>query len=215
MARIVFDLDGTLVDSAPDLQGIANELLAREGRSAVTLAETRTFIGAGVPAFVARMRAARDLPDTAQHRLVAAFLDRYADAVHLTEPFPGAVAALDALAAEGHALGICTNKPVAPCRALLAHLGLADRFAAVLGGDSLATRKPDPAPLLAAFAGLPGAEPRIYVGDSEVDAETGARADVPFLLFAGGYRDTALTELPHAAAFTKWDDLPGLIAAHA
>ncbi len=215
MARIVFDLDGTLVDSAPDLQGIANALLEREDRAPVTLAETRSFVGAGVPTFVARMRAARDLPDTAQERLVAAFLDRYDGAVHLTAPYPGAVAALDGLAAEGHALGLCTNKPVAACRALLAHLGLSDRFAAVLGGDSLATRKPDPAPLDAAFAGLGGDGPRLYVGDSEVDAETGARAGVPFLLFAGGYRHTPLEELPHAAAFEDWAELPDLVRAHA
>jgi len=113
--------------------------------------------------------------------------------------------------AAGHALGVCTNKPAEPARAVLAHLGLLDRFAVVVGGDSLPVTKPDPAPLRAALEALPpGAA--VFVGDSEVDAETARAAGVPFLLFTEGYRKSPISALPHAAAFAHWGALPGLVA---
>ena len=207
--RVVFDLDGTLIDSAPDIQGVANALLAEEGAAPLSLAETRAFIGSGAPVFVARMRQARGLPESAQARLLAEFVDRYDAAVDLTRPYPGAVAALDALAAAGCAIGLCTNKPLRPCRAVLAHLGLLDRFATLVAGDSLPERKPDPAPLRAALEGL-GAGPAIYVGDSEVDAACARRAGVPFLLFTEGYRKAPVQDLPHDAAFSDFAALPDL-----
>lgn len=212
MACIVFDLDGTVIDSAPDIRRIANEILSAEGAPPITMAETRSFIGAGVATFVCRMRAARGLPDAAQDRIAAAFLARYETAVELTEPYPGARAALDRLAGAGHRLALCTNKPVGPCRAVLAHLALADLFEAIVGGDSLAVRKPDPAPLHAAFAAL-GPGRRLYVGDSDVDAETAQRAGVPFLLYTRGYRQSPVDDLCHDAAFDDWADLPALVAA--
>ncbi len=210
MARIVFDLDGTLVDSAPDIRAVANALLAAEGLAPISLPETRAFVGRGLPTFVARMRAARGIAETEQARLLAGFLDRYGAAVTLTRPYPGVAPALDALLAQGHALGICTNKPLVPARALLAHLGLDSRFAVVIGGDSQPAHKPDPAPLHAAFAAL-GQGPRLYVGDSETDAETAERAGVPFLLFTEGYRHTPAGELPHLAAFAGFAALPDLV----
>ncbi len=211
-ARIVFDLDGTLVDTLPDLHAVANGLLADEGREPVSMAQARGFVGSGVAVFVDRMRAARGIPATEQDRLVAAFLDRYEDAVHLSRPYPGALAALDILAGEGHALGLCTNKPEGPSRAVLGHLGLSDRFAALVGGDTLAVRKPDPAPLHAAFEGL-GQGPRLYVGDSNVDAETAARAGVAFLFHARGYSEGVPRGVAAGACFDDFADLPGLIGA--
>ncbi|MFV0245521.1 MAG: phosphoglycolate phosphatase [Qingshengfaniella sp.] len=210
MARIVFDLDGTLIDSAPDLHATANAVLAQEGAPPVTLAEARDFIGHGTPVFVARMRAARGIPDSDQARLLAAFMARYETAVDLTRPYPGAPEALAALGAAGHRLGLCTNKPMAPCRAILAHLGLDSHFEVVLGGDSLPQRKPDPAPLHATLAAL-GDGQTLYVGDSETDAETATRAGVPFLLFTEGYRQSPLEALPHTATFAQFADLPGLV----
>ena len=215
MARIVFDLDGTLIDSAPDIQCIANALLAREARAPLTLDEARNFIGNGAAVFVQRMRAARDLPDEAQARLLADFVARYEDAVDLTRPYPGVVAALETLAAGGHALGVCTNKPVRPTHAVLAHLRLDRFFGTVWGGDSLPVSKPDPAPLEAALDALgddDGTAGAIYVGDSEVDAETARRARVPFLLFTEGYRKSPVDQLPHAASFGHFDAVPALVA---
>jgi 2-phosphoglycolate phosphatase, prokaryotic len=211
MARIVFDLDGTLIDSAPDIHGIANALLDAEGLPPITLDQTRSFVGSGAAAFIARLRAARGLPETDQPRLLQDFLSRYDGAVHLTHPYPGAAAALDALAGAGHRLGLCTNKPASPARAVLRHLALEDRFDVLIGGDSLPVRKPDPHPLHAAFAAL-GEGPCLFVGDSEIDAETAQRAGVPLLLFTEGYRKTPVDRLPHARAFDDFRALPDLVA---
>ena len=210
MARIVFDLDGTLIDSAPDIRAVANAVLADENLAPLTMAETRDFIGDGTPVFVQRMRAARGLPEADQDRLLSAFMARYDGAVALSRVYPGATEALTALRAAGHSLGLCTNKPLAPTRRVLDHFGLATFFATVWGGDSLAVHKPDPAPLHAAFAALPDG-PRLYVGDSDVDAETAERAQVPFLLHTEGYRKGDIATLRHRAAFGHFADLPALV----
>lgn len=211
MARIVFDLDGTLIDSVPDIHAIANALLNSEGLPPLTLDETRSFIGRGAEVFVQRLRAARGIAGGAHPRLKAAFSERYEGAVHLTRPYPGVEEALRALVAEGHDLGLCTNKPMRPCRSVLAHLGLDLYFRTVVAGDSLPVTKPDPAPLIAAFDALPEG-PMIYVGDSEVDAETADRAGVPFLLFTEGYRSTAVRDLPHTASFGDFSALARLVS---
>lgn len=211
MARIIFDLDGTLIDSAPDIHGIANGLLAKEGAEPITLEDARNFIGQGASVFVEKMRRARNIPDSEHPRLLADFIESYDDAVHLTRPYLGVVEALEALAFEGHAMGVCTNKPIRPTRAVLAHLGLDRFFSTTWGGDSLSVHKPDPAPLHAAFAALPEGQ-CIYVGDSEVDAETAERAGVPFLLFEGGYRKMPVEKLPHARSFGHFGDLPGIVS---
>lgn len=209
--RVVFDLDGTLIDSAPDIHALANRVLAQWGAEPITGAQARDFIGNGAGVFVARMRAARGIGDDQQAPMLAAFMGGYHGAVGLTVPYPGVAAALDALAVAGHALGVCTNKPAEPARAVLRHLGLLDRFGVVVGGDSLPVTKPDPAPLRATLEALPPGE-AVFVGDSEVDAATAEAAGVPFLLFTEGYRKSPVAALPHAAAFDRWDDLPGLVA---
>ncbi len=209
-SRIVFDLDGTLIDSAPDIQGIANDLLAAEGAAPIDLKQTHDFIGNGLWVFVQKMRALRSLPDAAQDRLVEAFTEKYYTAFSRTTLYPGVRRALTELVAD-HSLGICTNKVIGPCRAVLEHLSIDSLFSTVWGGDSLPTRKPDPAMLHAAFDAL-GAGPRIYVGDSEVDAETAQRASVPFFLFTEGYRKTPLDQIPHDKTFGTYDEFPKLIA---
>ncbi|NUB46707.1 phosphoglycolate phosphatase [Fertoebacter nigrum] len=210
MLPVVFDLDGTLIDSAPDIHAGANGLLADEGQAPITLAEARSFIGNGAAVFVARMRAVRGIPDSEQPRLHAEFVRRYDDFVSLTHPYPGAVAALHVLEANGHRLGICTNKPHRPTMAILTHLGIAGLFDTILGGDSLPVHKPDPAPLRAAFAALGG--PGLFVGDSEVDAETAHAAGVPLLLFSQGYRKAPAETLGAAAIFDDFSTLPALVA---
>ncbi|MBS0124011.1 phosphoglycolate phosphatase [Thetidibacter halocola] len=209
-ARIVFDLDGTLIDSAPDIHGIANAILSEEGQEPISLAQARDFIGNGASVFVQKMRAARSIPEAEHPRLLASFIRRYDHAVMLTLPYPGVVEALAALTAKGHRLGVCTNKPIRPTRAVLAHLGLDRWFGTVWGGDSLPVHKPDPAPLHAAFEAL-GDGPRLYVGDSDVDAETAQRAEVPFLLFTEGYRKVPVSEMHHDVPFDDFATLPALV----
>lgn len=215
MAAIIFDLDGTLVDSVPDIHAAVNRMLADQGAPAMEIAQVRSFIGNGVPALIGKVMAARgeDPGDTARHaELESCFMRHYMAApTDMGAPFPGVIAALDALAAAGHRLALCTNKPEAPARAILRDLGMADRLPVVIGGDSLPVRKPDPAPLLAAAAAL-GVDPAIYVGDSEVDAETAQRAGITFMLFSGGYRRTPVSELSNDGVFDAFSELPGLVA---
>jgi len=209
---VIFDLDGTLIDSAPDIHAAANALMARHGFDPFTPAETRRFVGRGVPHFIACcLRARGQEGDKGLHaQLVAEFLRGYESAVTLTRAYPGVPEALTELARMGHRLAICTNKPVRPARAVLDHLGLKAHFAAVIGGDSLDLRKPDPAPLHAAARAL-GAQEVLFVGDSEVDAETAARAGLPFALYTEGYRSSPVESLPHARAFDNFDALPGIV----
>ncbi|PLW75379.1 phosphoglycolate phosphatase [Cohaesibacter celericrescens] len=211
MAQIVFDLDGTLIDSAPDIRQVANTVLEAEGKGPVSLAQAISFLGSGTHVLVQQMRDTVGIPDSEQDRILKAFHTLYEGAFDLTEPYSGVRSALDTLATQGHGLGICTNKPMRPCRAVLKHLKLDVVFPVVLGGDSLPERKPHPAPLLATFDAL-GTGQRIYVGDSEVDAETAERAGIPFLLFTQGYRKTAVEDLPHTATFDDFSALPDLIA---
>ena len=204
MARIIFDLDGTLIDSVTDIHGIANAVLQAENLPTITIETARSFIGNGAQVFVARLRALYDIPDTEQDRLYDAFVSRYDTAVELTQTYPGVKAALEGLRAAGHQLGICTNKPISPTRAILNHLKLTPLFQTIWGGDSLPVHKPDPAPLHAAFDALGTEGHRIFVGDSGVDAETAQNAKVPFLLFTEGYRKTSVENIPHDRRFSKW-----------
>ncbi|MFN4154464.1 MAG: phosphoglycolate phosphatase [Paracoccaceae bacterium] len=210
--NVVFDLDGTLIDSAPDIHAAVARMLEGEGRAALDLATVTSFVGNGLPKLVERVVGRVGL-DMAHHpRLTKATLDHYnAASSDLTRPYPGVVAALEVLLGEGHAMAVCTNKPEAPARAILRDLGLERFFSVVIGGDSLAVTKPDPAPLHACIAAL-GGGPTIYVGDSEVDAATAQAARVPFALFTEGYRKTPVAELPHDAVFADFHGLPALLA---
>lgn len=215
---VVFDLDGTLVDSAPDIHATVNAVLRLHQVAPLSLAQVRGFIGGGVDLLWTRVEAATGLPPTMHKDLVASFMTRYHDATVLTRLYPHVAEALGMLADRGYPLGICTNKPLGPTRALLAHFGLTALFRTVIGGDSLPQRKPDAAPLRAAFAGL-GADPDsprgLYVGDSEFDAECAFNTRVPFLLFTGGYRKAEADTLYHTARFADHAELPGLVEQHA
>ncbi|NEX48005.1 phosphoglycolate phosphatase [Rhodobacter sp. ETT8] len=210
--QLVFDLDGTLVDSAPDIHAAVARMLAGEGLPPLDLATVTSFIGNGLPKLVERVIVRVGL-DMRQHpRLTKATLHHYSAASSdLTRPYPGVVAALTALQQAGHLMGVCTNKPVAPARDVLRDLGLAPFFSAVIGGDSLPVAKPDPAPLHACIAAL-GGGPTLYIGDSEVDAATATAAGVPFALFTEGYRKTSVADLAPLMQFSDFDDLPFLLA---
>lgn len=211
VTAIIFDLDGTLVDSAPDIQAAANKMLASEGAAPLDLPTLISFIGNGVPKLVERSMLARDLPMERHAELTERTLAFYnAESALRTLPYPGLTDALTTLQAQGFTLGICTNKPAEPAHDILDQLNLTPYFEVVIGGDTLPVKKPDPAPLHAAFEAL--GRSGLYVGDSEVDAETAERAGIPFLLFTEGYRKQPIEALPHTARFDHFDALPGLVA---
>lgn len=213
---IVFDLDGTLIDSAPDIHACVNMVLREHRVAPLTLDRVRSFVGGGVELLWSRIIAACGIDPVHRPMLIAAFMARYHDATAMTRLYPGAAEALDALAALGHPLGLCTNKPLGPTRSVLEHFGLSRHFSAVIGGDSQPEKKPHPAPLWAAFAALgeSGRPPRgVFVGDSEFDAGCAEAAGVPFLLFTEGYRHSPVDQLLHRASFAQFSDLVRLVAA--
>jgi len=208
---LVFDLDGTLIDSAPDLHAAAVRLLAREGLPPLSLDTVRSFIGNGVPVLVERVMDAAGLDASGRDRLVSAFLEDYsAHATDLTRPYPGVAEALLELKQAGFAMAVLTNKPASPARQILADLDLAQFLDDVVGGDSLGTRKPDPAGLHHLQDALGGGQ-LVFVGDSEVDAETAVRGGLPFALFSEGYRKRPVAEIPHRVLFSAFHDLPDLV----
>lgn len=190
----LFDLDGTLVDSAPDLHAAADRMAARLGLAPYRLDEIVRMIGDGVRALVERALAARGR--TFDEAACEAFVADYAaNAAVATAPFPGIPAALDALAARGWRLAICTNKPDAATRALLAALGLADRFAAIGAGDTFPVRKPDPAHLRATLAAAGGDAARaVMIGDHRNDVAAAAGLGIPCIFAAWGYGPAAMAE---------------------
>ncbi len=215
VSLVIFDLDGTLIDSAADLAHAVNGMLTALGREPLQVGEVRAMIGDGMVKLVERALAARSLvgvDPAAAHRMV---LDRYeAEPVRATVPYPGVRAALEHLRAASVRLAVCTNKPAHLAEAILERLELAGLFARVVGGDSLPFRKPDPRMLeavLASFAAAP--RDALMVGDSEVDAAAAEAAGVPMILMRHGYRRGPIERIAHLAAIERFDELPGLIRA--
>jgi phosphoglycolate phosphatase len=212
MARIVFDLDGTLVESHASLASAANALLGELGRPPVSVDTCAGFVGHGVGKLVERVLEHTGGVPAALEPHLARFREIYAaDPVTGTVPYPGVPAALDALAAAGHGLAVCTQKPDAPALAILRALALMPPVTGFTGGDTLGLLKPDPRMLAHAAGQLPPG-PVVMVGDSGVDAETARRAGVPFLLHTEGYRHGPVADIPHAAAFARFAELPELVA---
>jgi phosphoglycolate phosphatase len=211
---IAFDLDGTLVDSAPDMHAAANRTLARAGRGEITLAQTRQFIGDGVPRFVERAVEATG-PSLASAALAAITDDFIADyeenASVLTRPYPEVVETLEALKARGHRMALCTNKPQTASDNLLRDLDLARFFDIVGAGDRYPTRKPAPGHLLGVLGEMavtPAAA--LMVGDNENDAETARAAGVRFVLVSYGYARAPLSELPATFRVKGFAEILGL-----
>lgn len=212
MLPIVFDLDGTLIDSAPDLHAACVKMLAQENTPAPSLQTVIRYIGNGVPKLVERAMQDAGIAMSEHSRLIRAFMKFYnQDPATLTTLYPNLLPLLDALIAKGHRLAICTNKPEAPARLILDMLDIEFYFDVVVGGDTLEQKKPDPAPLLHTLQ-LLGTDRCLYVGDSEVDAETADRANQPMALFTAGYRKVPITRLPHDFSFDDFADLGPYIA---
>lgn len=211
---MVFDLDGTLVDSAPDMHAAANRTLAKAGRPEITIGQTRQFIGDGVRRFVERAFSATgpDLDDTGLDAEEATFLADYeAHASDLTRPYDGVMETLTVLRNAGHRLAVCTNKPQSASERLLTDLGLAGFFELVGGGDRYPVRKPDPGHLLGLLAELEvEPEAAVMIGDNENDAETARAAGVYFVLFSYGYARSPLAEIPADDRLDGFAELLGL-----
>lgn len=210
-SRIVFDLDGTLIDSLPEIHAATAILLEEEGIAPLDRAVIESFVGNGLPHLVKLVIDATSL-DMSNHAALCDRLLGHYNALSgtLTRPYPGVGKALSTLAEQGHRLGVCTNKPEAPARDILHKLDLGV-FEHIIGGDSLPQRKPDPAPLLHVFDAM-GDGPMLFVGDSEVDAETAQRAQVPFALYTRGYLKGSVSDVPHDALFDDFSALPSLVA---
>ncbi len=208
---LVFDLDGTLVDSAADIGACASETLRGRGRRAISRDETVSFIGDGARMLVARAFAATGaaLEGRELDAALGEFLEIYTARPGLhTVPYDGVVEVLDSLTERRVPMVICTNKPEAIARELLGRLGLDHHFRDVFGGDTLPVSKPDPAPVLAALATLgPVANPW-YVGDSPTDRAAAAAAGLPCALVRWGYTRIPIEEL---AAERLLDDLSPLL----
>jgi len=210
MKNVIFDLDGTLLHSAPDLHAAANKTLASMGLGPLSIEVVTSFVGNGVPKLVERCLAVYNRSSTAE--AVATFLEFYdADPTTLTRPYSGVVECLTALKAAGSRLAVCTNKPEAPARVILDGLDLTRFFDFIAGGDTYPTMKPDPAPLHGCAAALGGDS--IYVGDSETDEKTATNAAMTFALFEGGYRKTPVGEMQHDLLFTDFADLTKFVTA--
>ena len=215
-ATIAFDLDGTLVDTAPDLIGTLNVLLSQEGLPALALDTARPFIGHGARWLIERgfeAAGAHLHPARAQllfDRFIAHYRAHIADA---SRPFPGCEAALDALSAAGATLAVCTNKPTALSVALLEALGLAARFAAIVGPDAAPAAKPDPRHLQTAVAAAGGTMARaVLVGDSGTDVGAARAAGAGLILVSFGYTEIAAADLDHDVLIDHYDALPDACA---
>jgi len=207
---LIFDLDGTLVDSAPDLAAAANAMLGELGAPALPEAAIRSMIGDGVALLVRRVLEASRLQEVSEPAALARFRALYdACLTERTRPYPDVPETLARLHSTGHRLGICTNKPVAPTRRILEAFGLARCFGAVIGGDSLPQRKPAPEPLLAAIAALGGRLPAAMIGDSAKDVLCARAAAVTAILIPSDYgRRAADADLTLA----HFSDLPDAVA---
>lgn len=209
---VVFDLDGTLVDSIPDVIGAMNRVLAEHGRRAVSLDEGRLMVGEGAGALVQRAFAATGSapePGTTDI-LIRRYLEWYRryPAVE-TEVFPGVRETLQALRAAGVTLGVCTNKPHEMVAPVLDALDLSDYFGAALGAGALPFKKPDPRHMNAVIAEIGGSPTSTaYVGDGPTDVEAAHAAKLPIVLVTWGYTRVPVRELDADAFIDRFADLP-------
>jgi phosphoglycolate phosphatase len=214
---IVFDLDGTLVDTAPDLIATLNTILAREGLPPVAFEAARNMVGGGSRAMIERGLAAEGLTPVAAdvERLCGQFIDHYA--AHIADrsrPFPGVEAALDELVRRGCRLAVCTNKLEWLSLRLLAALGLADRFAAICGADTFGVQKPDAAILHGTVARAGGhSDAAIMVGDTITDIAVARAAGIAVIAVDFGYSDTPVAELAPDRIVSSFDRLAEVVFA--
>jgi phosphoglycolate phosphatase len=207
---VVFDLDGTLVDTAPDLAQAMNAVLKLHGRDQVPPSDVRHMVGQGARALMARGMAATGEPadDMLLDQLFDEFLEHYiANIAAFSVPFDGVVAQVERCRAAGFATGICTNKAEAASHRLLDELALTHLFDAVVGGDSIAVRKPDPEHIHETVRRAGGTRGHaIMVGDSNNDIDAARNACVPVIAVSFGYTDTPVRELGPDVTIDHFDE---------
>lgn len=214
---VIFDLDGTLVDTAPDLIAAANHALSDVGLDPVPghILAPAIALGARFMIMDGLKHTGRVLPEGEVDRLLAIFLDYYLrNIANASRPYPGAVASLETLRANGVRLGICTNKRSHLSKALIQALELNPLLDAVVGRDSVAKSKPHPDHLLETIRQAGGSAQRaIMVGDTAVDVATARAAGVPVIGVTFGYSDTPMPDLNPDIVISRYDDLLPAIAA--
>jgi phosphoglycolate phosphatase len=208
---VVFDLDGTLADTAQDLIATLNVILVREGVPPLPFEQARDLIGAGARPLIQRGFATSNAPltDDRLQELYAFFLDYYHHniAVH-SVLFPGVLAAMERLAADGFLLAVCTNKLEAHALELLKVLEVLDKFAFVSGKDSFDFFKPDPRHLTETIRRAAGDPQRaVMIGDSKTDIDTAKNAGIPVVGVTFGYTDVHVRDLGADAVIDHFDDL--------
>jgi phosphoglycolate phosphatase len=216
MLTIAFDLDGTLVDTAPDLIDTLNYTLAQHGLSAVPFEAARPSIGGGARAMIENALATRGRESAPADvdRLYAAFVTYYAEHIaDRSRPFPHLEATLDSLAEQGYRLAVCTNKLEWLSRRLLEKLHLTDRFAAICGQDTFGLQKPDPK-MFRLTVERAGGEPQraIMVGDSVTDIRTARAARVPVVAVDFGYTDIPIASLHPDRVISSFAQLPAALS---
>ena len=213
---IVFDLDGTLVDTAPDLTSATNHALAMAGAAPVSVEELHPFIGRGSKAMIEAGLGFRgvSVSEDDSERLHKAFLEFYADNVAVdSRPFEGVAELLDQLAGAGARLAVCTNKYEALSRLLLVELELAGKFGAIAGRDTFPVCKPDPAHLTGTIALAGGrADRAVMVGDSEIDIATAVAAAIPSIGVTFGYTSRPVREFGPNAVIDHYREFPAALA---
>lgn len=209
---LLFDFDGTLIDSAPDIALALNQLLAEQGRASLRLEQVKGLIGDGAPRLVEQAMVATGAPADAAElsMLTSRYLDLYATVpVDRSCVYPGVPETLRGLKAAGHRLALCTNKPAAISHDLLDRLGLGGLFDAIAGGDTAPRRKPHPDPLLWALERLGhGPDQAVMVGDNGNDVAAAKAAGMPVIVVAYGYPRMELAELGADRIIDRFADLP-------
>jgi len=210
---LVFDLDGTLVDSVPDLTNALNKVLSERGYAPLARADVAPMVGDGVPALVARAFAARGGDEAEAAAALSEYIRIYeATATVLTRPYPGVRETLAELRRTGYRTAVCTNKLQHATMAVLEGLDLAPLFDGIAGGDRYAVRKPNPGHLLGLIGELGGSAGRAaMIGDSENDAAVAHAAAVPLVLMRYGYARAAPETLGAAAVLDHFAELPAAL----
>lgn len=214
---VVFDLDGTLAETAGDLMGALNHVLALDGIAPLPVDRARNLLGSGGRALIRRgyATAGRDLDEARLEVLFGQFLafyeDHIADHSHL---FPGVMEALDRIEARGYGMAVCTNKMERTARKLLDVLGVSARFGAICGQDTFAVSKPQAGALLGTIAAAGGGPDRsVMVGDSVTDIATAKAANVPVVAVDFGYTDTPVADLGPDRVIGHFDELDAAVEA--
>jgi phosphoglycolate phosphatase len=214
---IVYDLDGTLADTAGDLMGALNAVLAQEGLAPLPVENAGSMLGAGGRALIERGFAAagRQLAPLKLEALFGDFLAHYnAHIADQTRLYPGVETALRAFARAGWVQAICTNKMEGSAKLLMEKLGVANRFAFICGQDTFGVGKPDPKPLLSTIAAAGGVSGRaIAIGDSATDIKTARAAGVPVIAVDFGYTDVPVAELGPDRVISHFSELAAACAA--